>query len=202
MDYDSLKTSYDKNARLRNKSEIQEWKKDDINMFYGLIEFEGKETLLDLGAGAGHQAKIIADRGMDVCCIDISTENVKSCSEKGLKALEMNFLELDFEDEAFDSAWAMNSLLHVPKKELPKVLKEIKRVLKKGGLFYMGVYGGKNSEGIYEKDFYEPKRFFALYEDEDIKKILEQYFEIINFENKKLETHELGYQRIVMRKVD
>jgi len=42
----------------------------------------------------------------------------------------------------------MNSLLHVPKSDLPRVLTSIDSVLDDGGLFYMGVYGGEDFEVI------------------------------------------------------
>lgn len=63
---------------------------------------------------------------------------------------------------------AMNCLLHVPKAQPPGVLAEIKRVLKPGGLFYLGLYGGMSTDGIWEQDTFEPKRYFAMYPDEDI----------------------------------
>ncbi|WDV48117.1 hypothetical protein PV797_10565 [Clostridiaceae bacterium M8S5] len=55
--------------------------------------------------------------------------------------------------------------------------------MKPKGLFYLGLYGGENSEGIWEEDFYEPKRFFSFYEDNDIKKLIERYFQIECFES-------------------
>lgn len=60
----------------------------------------------------------------------------------------MSFDDLQFPDRHFDAIWALNCLLHVPKAHIRDVLKEIDRVMKPSGLFYMGLYGGASWEGI------------------------------------------------------
>lgn len=93
----------------------------------------------------------------------------------------------------------MNSLLHVEKANRSFVLEEIRNVLNPYGLFYMGVYGGDDSEGIWEDDLYTPHRFFSFYQDENIKRVVSSCFEIISFE--RIETGGKYYfQSIVMRK--
>jgi hypothetical protein len=81
----------------------------------------------------------------------------------------------------------LNSLLHLPKIELPAVLRGINSKLTSGGLFYLGVYGGKDHEGVWEEDHYVPKRFFSFYLDEDLKKNLIEVFDIHSF--RKIETN-------------
>jgi len=73
-------------------------------------------------------------------------------------------------------------------------------ILQSDGLLYVGVYGGRNSEGIWEEDIYMPKRFFSFYDDDSIKRIFEEYFEIVDFEVVKQENSDLHYQAIVLRK--
>lgn len=106
---------------------------------------------------------------------------IKLCRDKGLNARVMSFYNLDFPNYHFDSIWALNCLLHVPKEDMKKVLSEIKRVLKPSGLFYLGVYGGENSEGVWEDDHYSPKRFFSFYDDETLKELLSESFHIEYF---------------------
>ncbi|MFZ6026907.1 MAG: class I SAM-dependent methyltransferase [Chloroflexota bacterium] len=73
--------------------------------------------------------------------IDLSPEMVRLCRQKGLATSVMDMAELDFSPASF-GAIAMNSLLHLPKTALPGVLRQIHRVLKPDGLFYLGVHGG------------------------------------------------------------
>jgi SAM-dependent methyltransferase len=72
--------------------------------------------------------------------------------------------------------------LHVPKEELPKVLQEVEAVLKPGGLFYLGIYGGQDSEGIWEEDYYQPQRFFSFYTDEQIQEVVSERFDLLHFD--------------------
>jgi SAM-dependent methyltransferase len=106
---------------------------------------------------------------------------VRFCQAKGLNARVMDMAHFDLPPATFDAVYAMNSLLHLPKKDLPAVLNHIQTVLKPDGLFYMGVYGGVDSEGIWEDDDYQPKRFFSFYTDDQLKQLLTAHFEIHSF---------------------
>ncbi|WP_011064757.1 hypothetical protein [Oceanobacillus iheyensis] len=68
----------------------------------------------------------------------------------------------------------------------------------------MGVYGGKNSQGVWEKDTYNPKRFFSFYLDEQIQAVVEKVFnvEYINIIPKDIigGEQELSFQSMVLTK--
>ena len=127
---------------------------------------------------------------------------VRLCREKGLDARQMDMAELDFPDDCFDAVYALNCLLHIPKAELDSVLREIRRVLKPGGMFYMGVYGGVDSEGVWEQDVYEPKRFFAMYEDDDMREAVGRVFEVAYFGTVKMADggRQPHFQSMILRK--
>ncbi|WP_432662059.1 GNAT family N-acetyltransferase [Wukongibacter baidiensis] len=196
----NLSLSYNHKADYREKSEIQTWKISEINKFLSYMRKEEKVNLLDLGAGAGKQAEVFKDNDIDVTCIDISKEMVRLCKDRNLKAYIMDFYNLVFGNETFDAAWSMNTLLHVPKNSIGKVLKNINRVLKPDGIFYFGLYGGHKSEGIWEADFYNPKRFFAFYEDDEIKEIVKNDFKIIEFDTIPMGKDKPYYQSFILRK--
>lgn len=159
------------------------------------------KSLLELGAGAGNDSKYFYDCGLRVTSTDLSDEMIKLCKEKGLDSKVMDFYDLGFHDEFFESAYAINSILHVPKDDINSVLKEINRVLKPGGVFYMGVYGGHNFEGIWDEDWCEPKRFFSFYTDEMIQKVVNRYFELVYFNSVPLELGKhFHFQSIILRK--
>lgn len=177
-----LKVAYDNYAHLREKGEMQTWKIEPRQRFLQLLQQEGKKTLLELGAGHGRDSKFFLENALQVTAVDLSTEMVKLCREKGITAHELDFYNLQSLQQTFDAVWAMNCLLHVEKCNLPKVLQGICDVLNPGGLFFMGVYGGEDSEGIYEDDFYTPKRFFSFFTDDKIKEVVQEYFDLISFQ--------------------
>ncbi|MDV3426085.1 MAG: class I SAM-dependent methyltransferase [Bacillota bacterium] len=197
---DSLKKSYNKYADVREKSEIQPWKADIRENFLNLLKREEKTTLLDLGAGPGRDSKFFNDNGLKIMAADFSREMVRLCKEKGLEARELDFLNLHLLNRKFDAVWALNSLLHIDKKDLPRVLNEIKGVLNPDGIFFLGVYGGEDFEGIWEQDRYTPHRFFSFYTDEEIKDKVKKYFSIIDF--KTMETGgRYHFQSLVLKNV-
>jgi len=198
----NLREAYDKRASERDSASMQDWKIEERSRFLSLLKQEEKESLLEIGAGPGRDSLFFQKNGLKVLCTDLSPEMVKLCRQKGLDSKVMDFNDLQFPENFFDAVYAMNSLLHLPKKELPAVLRAINVILKNNGLFFMGVYGGVDHQGIWEEDAYEPKRFFSFYEDEHLKKILGKRFGLISF--RKIDTAEsdrhLHFQSITMRK--
>lgn len=184
----------DKDMDMDKAMELDKAKGKDM----GTAKILYKSKVLDMGAGTGGSSLYLQEKGIQVTCIDLSPSMVESCRKKGLHALEMDFYHLDFPDNSFDGIWAMNTLLHVPKADLPGVLAEVKRVLKPDGLFYMGVYGGWNSEGIWEKDHYSPKRFFSCFDEASLKKAISGYFSINEFIAIPLEDNELDFYGLLL----
>lgn len=197
---ESLKASYNEQADSRNKAEIEDWKVTELNSFIEALRCEDMSTVLDIGAGSGQHGKYLLDHNMDVTCIDLSPNMVETCRAKGIKAEVMDYYTLNFDAESFDAVWAMNTLLHVPKVSLPAVLKNIHTVLSEDGMFYMGVYGGKDSEGVWEHDSYVPKRFFSFYTNDDILEVVSPLFEIVNFHVIPEAGGSMDFQSLLLRK--
>jgi SAM-dependent methyltransferase len=197
---ESLKASYNEKADSRDKADIGEWKIVELKSYIDALNNEEFRTVLDIGAGSGQHGKYLLDHDFDVTCIDLSPSMVETCRMKGLKAEAMDYYTLDFDAESFDAVWAMNTLLHVPKVSLPAVLKNIHTVLKEDGLFYMGVYGGKDSEGVWEDDTYIPKRFFSFYTNEDIQDVVSPLFEVLNFHVVSEAGGSMDFQSLLLRK--
>lgn len=197
-----LRESYDRKAEERDTYEIDSWKIEERRRFLSLLRKEGKKSLLEIGAGPGVHGKFFQDNGLEVICTDLSSEMVRLCREKGLTAHVMDFLHLDFPPGSFDAVYTLNSLLHVPRQDLASVLKVIRLLLKPDGIFYLGVYGGKEFEGVWPKDHYEPKRFFSFLLDEQIKEIATRFFELVDFEQIHLENDDpdFHFQALILRR--
>lgn len=194
-----LRQAYNNFAHERDKNELQEWKKRPRDSFLELLINGGKSTLLDIGSGTGRDSKFFMNNKFDVMAVDLSDEMIRLCQEKGIESYQLDFYNLHQIGKKFDAVWSMNSLLHVEKASLNLVLEEIKNVLKPFGLFFMGVYGGEDSEGIWQDDKYTPHRFFSFYTDETIQKVVSNYFQVISFE--RIETGgKYHFQSIIMRK--
>jgi SAM-dependent methyltransferase len=176
-----LRESYNRNAPDREQSGISDWKVEERQAFLSLLQQEEKRRLLEIGAGPGRDSKFFQDHSLEVICTDLSPEMVGHCRAKGLTAYTMDFLNLDFPATSFDAVYALNCLLHVPKADFKVVMETIRRLLKPGGLFYLGVYGGHDFEGILPLDTCIPKRFSSFYTDEHLQRAISPHFEILSF---------------------
>ena len=198
-----LRESYDRKARERNLRSVQPWKAKERLRFLAMLRSEGARNLLELGAGPGKDGEFFRDHGLYVVCTDLSPEMIELCESKGLAARVMDLSDLDFPSDTFDAVYALNCLLHLPCRELPAALRGIRTVLKPGGLFYLGVYGGKDHEGVWACDPYEPKRFFSFHTDERLEEMVNGSFDICSFRRTAVAAEQaegLHFQSLILRK--
>ena len=197
----SLKDAYNNAVEERDRKEVDHWKLKLQREFHQMLSTEGKEKLLEIGAGTGHASLFFEELGLDVTCTDLSPENVMRCLSKGLDAYEMDFMNLNFPVSSFEAVFAMNCLLHVPQQKFQTILQNVHQLLKASGLFFLGQYGGKEFAGINPDDHYSPKRYFSLMTDTQIMKLAEEVFLIKRFETiKHADEDEFHFQYLFLRK--
>lgn len=197
-----LRQAYDSGAEARDHFALPQWKVSERAGFLSQLREIGLTRLLEVGAGTGRDSRFFADEGCVVTCIDLSPRMVQFGRDKGLEALVMDVADMSFEDDSFDAVYSFNSLLHLPKDELPSVLLEIRRVLATKGLFYFGTYGGFNHQGIYQEDDHDPSRFFSFYDDKHLKRLAGEVFEILEFRSMDMNDRDprFRFQSLLLRK--
>jgi SAM-dependent methyltransferase len=198
---DTLRETYDKYAQEREGLVMQDWKIAERAKFLALLQQEHKQTLLEIGAGTGRDSKFFQEQGLQTVCIDLSPVMVDLCKQKGLAAYVMDVAELDFPAASFDAIYCMNSLLHLTKAEFPAVLQGMDLILKPDGVAFIGMYGGYDFEGVWEKDFYTPQRFYSFYTDERIQQEVIRVFGLLSFSRivTEPENHE-HFQSVMLKK--
>ncbi len=165
---EDLVLAYNADAERRGAMVPSKWRTDIIDAFADKITAVGVESVLDLGCGTGQLARYLADLDFDVTAIDLSPANIEATRARGVHALVADFASLPFPDDSFDASLAVNSLLHVPPRELSNVLNEIARVLRPGALLLMVVWGGVTEDGSVDSEWLDPPRYFCSYSDEDL----------------------------------
>ncbi|MEQ7009438.1 class I SAM-dependent methyltransferase [Actinopolymorpha sp. B17G11] len=178
-----LRTSYDGGAESRDSDTKSAWKVAERAGFLGRLREQECRRLLEIGAGTGQDSLFFAENGLDVVATDLSPAMVARCVAKGIDARVRDFLGLgeEFPPESFDAIYALNCLLHVPHADLSAVLAVIRSVLRPGGLFFLGVYGGQSEEGLARSDHHDPPRFFCFRTDEELQRESAREFEIVDF---------------------
>ncbi len=102
--------------------------------------------VLDFGCGPGLAAGVMQECGLQVDAIDGSMEMVRLTNENYDIDARVQLFE-DFSALAvYDGIWANFSLLHVSRKEFPKLLESLHRALKPNGVFQIGMKLGTGSE--------------------------------------------------------
>ena len=179
---DSLVRSYDAAARSRDEMGEAAWRWPIAEAFLERLHQAGGTRLLEVGAGVGYTSVWFTERGIDVVATDLSPEQVALCRTKGIEAHVRDMYDLGFPSQSFDALWAMNCIHHVPAEDIASVLDGFADVLRPGGLLYLGVWGGRDEEGIYDDDFYPPPRFFSLRSDASLRDVIERRFAILEFD--------------------
>ncbi len=165
-----------------------------LDKFISLV----KGKVLDVGSGPGRDGLLLKEKGLEVVCLDASEEMVKMSAKKGLKSIVGDFNNLPFAEKTFDGVWAYTSLLHIPKTEIDKPLQEIHRVLKKDGVFGLGLIEG-DTEGYRESAGVNLPRWFSYYVRPEVEKLLAKHgFEMIYF--KQFKPGSKNYLNFIVRK--
>jgi len=177
---DDLKSTYNHIAKdwFKDHQEDTWW----INGTDKFVSFLKPGSLvLDVGCGAGVKSKYLIKKGLKVVGIDLSEEMVKIAKRE---VPDAKFLVADISEplelvDRFDGIFAQAVLLHIPKKEIKKVLGNLISLLNPNGYLYIAVKGLRKGEKeeriIKESDYgYEYKRFFSFYTSDELNGYIEE----------------------------
>ena len=104
--------------------------------------------ILDLGCGPGRDLMAFRALGHEPVGLDGSPAFVAMAREhSGCEVWQQDFLALDLPAAHFDGIFANASLFHVPREELPRVLRELRAALKPDGVLFSSNPRGNNEEG-------------------------------------------------------
>lgn len=135
--------------------------------------------ILDLGSGSGEESSYIKVRfGIIPECIDVSPTMLELCKEKELPVRKEDFSSLSDSSGSVAGSFMNFSLLHVSKVEAPTILGEVHRVLSPGGVLQVTLFEG-HGEGFEVKTKYAHPRFFAYYQQDELRHLLSEKFEVI-----------------------
>jgi SAM-dependent methyltransferase len=195
MDIDQTKKSYEDPQIVAGYIE-----NNAINpkMTDKIIEFSEDihgTKVIDIGCGPGHDSYIFSELGFDVIGIDYSSEMIKAAKNLKnvrnspiFKIMDMRDIAKNFQEGSFDAAWVCASLLHIRERDVPKVLEGLKKIVKNGGIIFIGLKEGKQKEERITEEKYGKKmvRKFVLWKKESFDTLLEDFgFETFKF-NKQL----------------
>ena len=112
------------------------------------LEGQPPFNILDFGCGPGRDLLTFQRLGHRPVGLDGSARFVEMARElTGCEVLQQDFLSLDLPAARFDGIFANASLFHVPRQELPRVLRELHAALVPRGVLFSSNPRGDNREG-------------------------------------------------------
>jgi ubiquinone/menaquinone biosynthesis C-methylase UbiE len=119
-----------------------------------LLEIGERESVLELGCGAGYAMKLILDQTITVQVVGLdlsptlirsaAIRNKKGIAEGRAELIQGNVTTLPLQNEHFDKVFSIHTIYFWD--NIAETLSEIYRVLKPGGFFVLTLCDGKNGE--------------------------------------------------------
>lgn len=124
--------------------------------------------LLDLGCGGGQDAGDLDRRGYRVVGLDRTNALLSACRRRypSLPLVRADLRDLPFQEMSFDGLWAAASLMHLPKPDARRILADLCKLVRPGGLFAATVTYGVKSRLV--TDGWVPGRYFARWKKDEL----------------------------------
>jgi SAM-dependent methyltransferase len=141
-DYDPVAEDYAR--EFRDEMSKKPFDRKMLDWLAGKVN--GLGTICDLGCGAGQIAGYLSSRGANACGIDLSAEMIKQARllYPDIAFQQGNMLALDeVTENSFGGIAAFYSIIHIPRPSLVDALREMRRVLRRGGRLLLTFHIGQ-----------------------------------------------------------
>jgi ubiquinone/menaquinone biosynthesis C-methylase UbiE len=125
--------------------------------------------VLDVGCGPAHDTSGL--RGLGLRAIGFDRSRGMLAQARGdVPLLLGDMRRLPVRDGALDGLWVCASFLHIPKPDAPAVLRELRRVLRPGGVLFISIKLGQGQRWVAHGS--GGQRFFAFYQEAELDALL------------------------------
>jgi ubiquinone/menaquinone biosynthesis C-methylase UbiE len=106
--------------------------------------------ILDCGCGPGQDSEVFAKLGFNVTGIDITPEFVEMAARRVPEAnfIQMDMMAINLPPDTFDGVWVSFSLLHIHQTDVPKVLSNLRNIMKANGKMMIALHRGPKTAWV------------------------------------------------------
>lgn len=142
---------------------------DEMDKFADLVK--GKD-ILDVGCAMGSFTKYISDKGFNVDAIDISSKLIEIAKRKvpNVNFSVMDMLDMNV-DKLYDGIMFINSTIHIEKKNMVSLFKNVYNMLKEDGVLFIILLEGDGEQYVEEPLKPEIKEFVNFYTKDEIETV-------------------------------
>jgi ubiquinone/menaquinone biosynthesis C-methylase UbiE len=175
-----------KSFLFKNWQYFHSIRKFELEILKNYLEIRKNDKVLDIGCGKGFFCSILKKAGCEVYGIDSSQESIltaKKYIDNGINFQTGVAENLPYEDNCFDKVSSICVIEHVNNDDL--FVKEVKRVLKQGGIFAFSADSltSKYFSNEFIQQHVKDYKVNILYDRQKIEKLLsDNEFEIIETE--------------------
>lgn len=157
-----VRSYYEEEARLGLRRLLKGRRVELRNEFLLLLEREGHRSVLDLGAGPGHDGQGFVEAGIRFIGVDIAHGNCLLAAEADITVVQGSIAAPPFRPQSFDAGWSMSTLMHVPEDQAVEALADMTTPLREGAPFVVGLWGGERRDVIDGSKIEGRQRLFSL----------------------------------------
>ena len=161
--------------------------------------------VLDLGCGPGQVASAVKRRGCHAVGVDLTSAMLDVARQRNphLPLINGNVLRLPVRDGAFDGVIAWFSLHNLPRPLLSQALSEIRRVLRRGGVFVMVTHAGAGEDIIeHDRNGRTEQVLITYYEPNQLRSVLGRHrFRIVDLRERDPLEHEHAVTKLLVTAV-
>ena len=153
---EELQTSYDRVAEDYAEHFHDEMGKKpfDRKMLDWLTEkVGGSGVICDMGCGPGQVARYLHEQGVKACGVDLSPAMVRQAQRQNpeIPFQRGDVLALDdVADNSYGGVAAFYSVVHIPRRQAAQALRELRRVLRPGGVLLLAFHIGQETKHLDE----------------------------------------------------
>lgn len=134
---------------------------DHIDDFLNLLPQGGR--ILDAGCGPGIDSAYMASRNFEVVSVDISQKMLEEAHQRNPRGTfeNVDIRQMHFGPESYNGILSSFSLIHIPKQDVPGVLKNFSNILKSSGLISIAIQEGPSQEIFIPEPFKPDEKLFV-----------------------------------------
>ena len=138
-----LRAYYEEEARQGLRGPRDGWRLDVRRDFVDLVRSEGRTSVIDFGAGPGHEVEAFGAEGLRAVGVDLAHGNGVAAARRGVHVVHGSIGAPPVRPRSFDAGWTMSVVMHVAEDELVATVGAMTGPLRPGAPLQIGLWGGE-----------------------------------------------------------